>query len=44
MTKTPAHQWPEYTCIDCDSGDLTRQEARWHAHHEGHCVVKLDDE
>lgn len=32
-----------YTCVDCDSGDMTREEARWHAHHEGHCVVKVDD-
>ena len=35
---------PRYTCVDCDSGDLTADAARWHAEHEGHCVVELADE
>lgn len=33
----------EYTCIDCDSGDLTYSQARWHGHHENHVIVELDD-
>lgn len=33
-----------YTCVDCDSGDLDYDEARWHEHHEGHCVVEVKEE
>lgn len=31
-----------YTCVDCDSGDMVEDAARWHAGHEGHTVEPLD--
>lgn len=39
-------QQHEYTCIDCDSGDMTRTEARRHQRHqrhESHVVVEFED-
>lgn len=32
-----------FVCVDCDAGDLNKEAARFHADHEGHCVVALDD-
>ena len=42
MSASTSHA--DYTCIDCDSGDLTYEQARYHAHHNNHCVVRLDEE
>lgn len=38
----PEHAW--YTCVDCNSGDMVEDAARWHESHEGHVVKELDDE
>lgn len=32
-----------YTCVDCDSGDMTEGVARWHERYEGHVVKEIDD-
>lgn len=35
-----------YTCVDCDSGDMTEEAARWHQSHAAHVIEALgpDDE
>lgn len=37
-----AHVW--FTCVDCDSGDMTEETARWHASREGHALARIAED
>lgn len=37
-----AHVW--FTCVDCSSGDMTEETARWHASREGHALARIAED